>query len=107
MHLYCSFPPRLSISTAVTHLQSLSARALFREFPELRARLWGGALWEGGYFEGGYFVRTVSESITGQTVRRYIRRHRDGEAKPADEDEDDAGQLDLLFDLLFDPPSEI
>ena len=98
VHLYCSFPPRLSISTAVTHLKSLSARALFREFPELRARLWGGALWE-----GGYFVRTVSDSITGQTVRRYIRRHRDGETRPANEDDVDVGQLDLLFD----PPSEI
>src|SRR5579871_3546343 len=72
VHLYCSFPPRLSISTAVTRLKSISALQLFKEFPALRRQLYGGALWE-----GGYFVRTVGDSVTDAIVRRYIQRHQE------------------------------
>ena len=87
VHLFCTFPPRLSISQAVTCLKSKSARALFAEFPELRRRLWGGALWE-----EGYFVRTVGDALTADVVRRYIRRHRDGSVV----DDESEGQLDLF-----------
>ena len=88
VHLLCSFPPRLSISAAVTRLKSLSARALLSEFPHLKRQAWGsGKLWE-----EGYFVRTVGEALTGDTVRRYIQRHRD----EAPVDEPDGGQLSLV-----------
>ena len=87
VHVLCSFPPRLSISQAVTRLKSLSARTLFREFPDLRRRLFGSELWE-----GGYFVRTVGESLTGATIQRYIERH---QADDTAADQDD-GQLDLF-----------
>ena len=73
----------------MARLKSLSARALFAEFPDLRRRLWGGALWE-----GGYFVRTVGEALTGDVIRRYIQRHR--EDAPAEEGEGDDGQLGLF-----------
>ncbi|RYG87588.1 MAG: IS200/IS605 family transposase [Alphaproteobacteria bacterium] len=72
VHIYCSFPPRLSITQVVTRLKSLSARTLFREFPDLKKRLWGAELWE-----DGYFVRTVGDKLTGDVVKGYIRRHRD------------------------------
>jgi putative transposase len=87
VHIYCSFPPRLSISQAVTRLKSLSARTLFREFPDLRRRMISGELWE-----GGYFARTAGDSLTGDIIRRYIRNHRD--EQPAEEPDDP--QLDLF-----------
>jgi putative transposase len=93
-----SFSPRLSISQAVTRLKWLSARALFGEFPDLRRRLFGGQLWSEATFarrEGGYFVRTVGESLTGATIRRYIERHQADDAAE-DQDEQSAGQLDLF-----------
>ena len=89
VHLYCSFPPRLSISAAVMRLKSLSARALFAEFPALKQRMWGNKLWE-----EGYFVRTVGDAVTGDIVKRYIARHRDN-APVADES--DQEQLDLFL----------
>ena len=70
VHLYVSFPPRLSISRVVNILKSLTAIQLFREFPELRLRMAGGKLWE-----EGYFVRTVGSGIDESVVRRYIDRH--------------------------------
>ena len=90
VHLLCWFPPRLSISQAVTRLKSLSARGLFREFPDLGRRLYGGELWE-----GGYFVRTVGESLSGATIRGYIERH-PADNTTEDQDDQDEGQLDLF-----------
>lgn len=74
VHLFVWFPPRLSISQVVMYLKSLSARKLFSEYPELRRRMWNGALWE-----DGFFVRTVGEGVEAEVVRRYIRRHEDEE----------------------------
>ena len=87
VHLFCSFPPRLSISQAVSRLKSLSARTIFREFPEVKRQLWGGEFWE-----DGYFARTVGDKLTATVIRRYIQRHGQGAAV---EDLDD-GQLDLF-----------
>ena len=79
VHLYCSFPPRLSISQVVTRLKSISARPLFREFPALRQRMLGGELrmLGGELWEGGYFARTAGDTVTGEIIRRYIRNHQD------------------------------
>jgi putative transposase len=35
IHLFCSFPPRYSIAQVVTFFKSLSARAIFQEFPRI------------------------------------------------------------------------
>jgi putative transposase len=49
VHVFCNFPPRLSIVQVITRLKSLSARALFAEFPQIKKDLWGGELWAGSY----------------------------------------------------------
>ena len=71
VHIFCSFPLRYSISQVVTRFKSLSARAVFREFPRIKRRLWGGELWE-----DGYFARTVGDKVTAEIIRRYIQHHR-------------------------------
>ncbi len=72
VHLFCSFPPRFSIAQVVTRFKSLSARAVFREFPQVKRQLWGGEFWE-----GSYFARTVGDKVTAEVIRKYIRRHRE------------------------------
>lgn len=42
VHIFCSFPPKISMTQVVTRLKSLSARAIFREHPEVKRQLWGG-----------------------------------------------------------------
>ena len=76
VHIFCSFPPRYAISQVVGRLKSLSARAVFNEFPWVKRRLWGGELWE-----DGYFARTVGDKVTAEVIRQYIRRHK-AEAEP-------------------------
>ena len=71
VHIFCSFPPRYSIAQVVTRFKSLSARAIFREFPRVKRRLWGGELWE-----DGYCARTVGDKVTAEVIRRYIHQHR-------------------------------
>lgn len=70
VHIFCSFPPRYSISQVVGQLKSESARTVFREFPWVKRQLWGGELWE-----DGYFARTVGDKVTADVIRQYIRRH--------------------------------
>src|SRR5215216_520865 len=65
----------------VTRFKSLSARAVFREFPQVKRKLWGGEFWE-----DGYFARTVGDKVTAEVIRKYIQRHK----------EQDDPQLDLF-----------
>jgi putative transposase len=74
VHIFCSFPPRYAIAEVVTMLKSLSARAVFREFPRVKRKLWGGKFWE-----DGYFARTVGDRVTAEMVKKYIQRHRESQ----------------------------
>ena len=73
VHIFCSFPPRYSprppraISQVVGRLKNLSARAVFKEFPWVKRKRWGGELWE-----DGYFARTVGDKVTAEVIRQYI-----------------------------------
>jgi putative transposase len=70
VHVFLEAPPRLSPARIVQILKSISARGLFRQFPHLRRKLWGGQLWS-----DGYFVRAVGDEVTGDVIRRYVKYH--------------------------------
>lgn len=78
VHIFCSFPPRLSIAQVVTRFKSLSARTIFREHPQIKKhkkQLWGGEFWE-----EGYFARTVGDKVTAEVIKKYIQHHRDDQS---------------------------
>lgn len=77
VHLMVSIPPSRAIGYAIRVIKSISAKELFREFPELKRRLWSGELWE-----DGYFARTVGSRMTSEVIERYIRHHRELEQGP-------------------------
>lgn len=77
IHIFCSFPPRLSITQVVTRFKSLSARAIFREHPQVKKQLWGGEFWE-----DGYFARTVGDKVTADLIKKYIQHHREDKENP-------------------------
>jgi putative transposase len=68
VQIFCSFPPRSSIAQVVTRFKSLSTRAIFREFPPVKRRLWGGEFWD-----DGYVARTVGDKVTAEVSRRHIQ----------------------------------
>ncbi|WP_263834170.1 IS200/IS605 family transposase [Salinibacter sp.] len=83
VHLFVSFPPRLSISEVVGKMKAISAKVVFEEFPEAEREMYGGEFWE-----DGYFARTVGDEVTTKVIRRYIEYHDEEETRP--------DQLDLF-----------
>ena len=77
VHLFVSFPPRLSIANVVGQLKSISASVIFREHPEVKRELWGGHFWQ-----VGYFVRTAGDQVTTEIIRNYIKYYRQEEKTP-------------------------
>jgi putative transposase len=67
IHLLISCSPQHYIPNIIKALKGVSARLLFKEFPELKNKLWGGHLWN-----PSYFVATVSEN-TEEQIREYIK----------------------------------
>lgn len=68
IHLLCSFHPKYSIGSVVQKFKSITARELFKTFPELKRDLWGGEFWSDGYYVG-----TVSERGNWRIVENYVR----------------------------------
>jgi len=68
VHLFLTAPPRYSPAGVVQIIKSISAKVVFKEFPEVKEQLWGGEFWS-----DGYFVRSVGDKVTSDVIRRYIK----------------------------------
>lgn len=68
VHLFLSAPPRYSPARVVQIIKSISAKMVFKQFPEVKKQLWGGEFWG-----DGYFVRSVGDKVTSEVIRRYIK----------------------------------
>ena len=67
IHLLIDCKPQHVIPSVVKAFKGVSARLLFKKYPELKQRLWGGHLWN-----PSYFVATVSDH-TEEQIRSYIK----------------------------------
>ena len=67
VHLLCSAHPKLTPGRIVQIWKSLTARAIFKQHPEIKKELWGGEFWT-----DGYYAATVSEQGSSATVEKYI-----------------------------------
>ena len=67
IHILCSFHPKYSGADFVRTFKSITAKQLFKQFPELRKDLWGGEFWS-----DGCYIATVSERGNWKTVERYV-----------------------------------
>jgi putative transposase len=57
-------------------IKSISARQMFKAYPEIRKELWGGEFWS----DGGY-IGTVGEGVTADIIRNYIEQQGTQEEK--------------------------
>jgi len=78
VHLMVEIPPKWSVAEIVRVFKSISAREVFKKFPGVKRRLWGGELWK-----DGYFARSVGSDVTGKMVKEYIETHGWREGRPA------------------------
>jgi putative transposase len=74
IHVFLEAPPKYSPAQLVQMLKSISAKEVFKKFPELRKQLWAGEIWN-----DGYFVRSVGDEVTATIIRKYIeyQKHED------------------------------
>jgi len=77
VHLFIEAPPGYAPARVVQIMKSISAKELYKKFPELRKKMWSGAIWG-----EGYFVRSVGDAVTSEVIRRYIN-YQQNEGKPS------------------------
>ena len=70
VHVCVAIPPQQSVGLAVRRMKSMSARYMFKKFPELGRTMWTRELWS-----PSYFVRAVGDRVTADVVRQYIESH--------------------------------
>lgn len=66
VHLFVSCPPRDAPARVMNVVKSITARALYAEFPRLQRTHWDGKLWADGYYVG-----SAGEHITSDLIKRY------------------------------------
>src|SRR5664280_1763029 len=59
-------------------IKSITARKIFKEYPEIKKQLWGGELWS----DGGY-IGTVGDGTTSDIVTNYVQNQGNQEEKQA------------------------
>lgn len=68
VHILVSSPPRYSPSKIMNIIKSITARMMFKKFPEIKEQLWGGELWS----DGG-FVGTIGQAAGLEHMKKYIK----------------------------------
>ena len=68
IHILFSSKPQIQPSKFINSLKSVSARLLFRQFPEIKDKLWKGAFWS-----PSYFLASVGE-VKLADVKKYIEQ---------------------------------
>ena len=69
VHLYVSYPPKLSVSDMVRYLKGRSSKKVQEEFPQLGKIYWGKHFWGIGYaaFSSGH--------VTDEMIKEYLDNH--------------------------------
>ena len=66
VHLFVSYPPKLSVSDMAHRLKGKSAHLLYDALPHLKKKFWGGHFWARGY------CAISSGNITDELIQAYI-----------------------------------
>jgi len=69
VHLYVSYPPKISVSEMMRRLKGRSSRKIQEEFPQLAKQYWGKHFWAIGYaaFSSGH--------VTDEMIQEYLEHH--------------------------------
>ena len=76
VHIFVGSEPKNAPSKVMQIIKSITAKQIFKDFPEIRKALWGGEFWS----DGGY-IGTVGEGVTAEIIRDYIEKQGTQEEK--------------------------
>ncbi len=65
-----AFRPGYSVAKVFRILKRISGSKIFKEFPKIKNKLWGGHFWE-----QVYLFTTVCEHVTDDVIRKYREQH--------------------------------
>ena len=68
VHFLVQSVPTYSVTKLVTLIKSITAREIFRRYPQVKKQLWGGELWT-----DGYFASTVEKHGDESKIARYVK----------------------------------
>jgi putative transposase len=68
INLLVSIPPKIAVASAIKILKGVTARLLFKRFPQLKDRLRDGHLWSPSYYVG------TAGNISAEVIQSYIER---------------------------------
>lgn len=68
VHFLIQSVPMILPKNIVQTIKSIAAREVFRQNPEVKKKLWGGAFWG-----TGYFINTVGRASSEAAVSEYVR----------------------------------
>ena len=68
VHFLLQSVPTYSCTKIITIIKSITAKEVFRQYPEVKKQLWGGEFWI-----DGYFVNTVSRFGDEATISKYVK----------------------------------
>ena len=66
VHLFLSALPSIAPSLIANTLKGITARQVFKQYPEVKKQVWGGSFWSRRYYVG-----TVGD-MTEETVKKYL-----------------------------------
>ena len=70
IHLFISAPPFESPTGIVKILKGVTGLRLFKKYPELKTKLWGGHIWSPSYYVG------TAGKVSAETIKEYIKNQR-------------------------------
>ena len=76
VHVFVGGAPRYAPSNIMQIIKSITAKNIFKKYPDIKKQLWGGHFWS----EGGY-IGTVGDGVTADIIKRYIDKQGTNEEK--------------------------
>lgn len=68
IHFLVQSIPDISVSELVKIIKSITAKQIFKKYPDLKKELWGGSLWT-----AGYYANTVGKYTSEETIKAYVK----------------------------------
>ena len=69
VHFLIQSVPTYSPTRITTIVKSIIAREIFRKYPDVKKKLWGGELWT-----KGFFINTVGQYASEEVIRKYVKQ---------------------------------
>jgi len=81
IHMLIQSIPTITVSRLVTIIKSITAKEIFKKFPELKKDMWGSSLWTSGYYANTVGMYAGKDAIInyiknqGSNVKEYKKIH--------------------------------